>query len=199
MTVRSPTIDRICAAAVAHFAERGYDGSSLNDIAEAVGIRKASLYAHFAGKDALFLDVFDEALDIETAFARRCFADERAGAQPGSGYCRRLSRRYAESAHLGFLLRTAYVPPQALVAQIDLGYERYLAALLESFVQRIEQAPETAGRLAAGDRRLYGQAYLAIVDSLHVKLVYTNGRQVSGRLKAMQRLLADSLQRTLGP
>ena len=41
------------------FAERGYEGASMNDVAERVGMRKASLFYHFATKDALYEAVLD--------------------------------------------------------------------------------------------------------------------------------------------
>ncbi|WP_410469610.1 TetR/AcrR family transcriptional regulator, partial [Bradyrhizobium sp.] len=54
MKSRSPSLARICDAAVQHFAVVGYDAASLNEIAGMVGIRKASLYSHVASKDELF-------------------------------------------------------------------------------------------------------------------------------------------------
>lgn len=193
MNQRSPSVERICAAAVQHFAERGYDAASLNDIAGAVGIKKASLYAHFSGKDQLFLQVFEDALAHEVAFAEDRFGQESGSELPGWAYVSALEQRWQDSMHFRLLLRTAYVPPRLLRDGITEGYQNFCATLQKRFVARLKQRSSI---LAPKDLTLYGASYLAIVDSLHVELLYSGGQAFDLRLKALRRLLADSLSGT---
>ena len=40
------------------FMNKGYEGASMSDLAAATGIKKASLYAHYSGKEEIFSAVF---------------------------------------------------------------------------------------------------------------------------------------------
>ena len=59
-----PRKEEILDVATSLFAERGYDGTSVNDVAERVGMRKASLFYHFATKDALYDAVLERILSV---------------------------------------------------------------------------------------------------------------------------------------
>jgi AcrR family transcriptional regulator len=54
--------EEIVAHATRLFAERGYEGTSMGDLAERVGLRKASLFHHFESKDLLYAAVLEELL-----------------------------------------------------------------------------------------------------------------------------------------
>jgi AcrR family transcriptional regulator len=51
--------------AAAHiFGQKGYHATSMQDIAEAVNLKKASLYHHITGKQDILQEVLDQALDL---------------------------------------------------------------------------------------------------------------------------------------
>jgi AcrR family transcriptional regulator len=52
-------VDRALAAALGVFWSKGYEGASMADLTEAMGITKPSLYAAFGNKEALFHKALD--------------------------------------------------------------------------------------------------------------------------------------------
>lgn len=68
-TADRPTTPRLPAAerrrqlldvALHAFAEHGFHGTSMNDVAEAAGVTKPVLYQHFASKKALYRELVDD-------------------------------------------------------------------------------------------------------------------------------------------
>lgn len=65
------TANRIKAVALSHFARYGYEGTSLANIAQEVGIKKPSIYAHFKGKEELYFTCLESALQKRFAKLHR--------------------------------------------------------------------------------------------------------------------------------
>ena len=53
ITEEKTTKERIFEAAIDLFAQKGFNAASMREIAEAVGIKKASLYSHYKSKDEI--------------------------------------------------------------------------------------------------------------------------------------------------
>jgi AcrR family transcriptional regulator len=58
------TREEILEAAAQIFSQKGFHGASMQDIAEAVQLQKASLYHHVASKQEILLEILDDALDL---------------------------------------------------------------------------------------------------------------------------------------
>jgi AcrR family transcriptional regulator len=54
--------DQIVEVAMRHFAEHGYRGARVEDIAAEVGVAKGTVFLHFTSKEGLFLAAFERAV-----------------------------------------------------------------------------------------------------------------------------------------
>ena len=119
------TREWILDEAVTCFAHTGYEGTSLNDIAAGVGIRRPSLLHHFPSKEALYGEVFErllsdwfDRLDAAVASDQHGWEKVELVLRAGFGYFAdnpayvRLVRREAidGGAHLGIDLAAVLRP-----------------------------------------------------------------------------------------
>jgi len=58
------TREDILEAAAQVFRQKGFHGASMNDIANAVNLQKASLYHHVSSKQEILLEILDRALQL---------------------------------------------------------------------------------------------------------------------------------------
>ncbi len=134
------TRELILDEAVACFASAGYEGTSLNDIAAGVGIRRPSLLHHFPSKEALYGEVFERLLsnwfarlDEAVASVEQGWAKVELVLRAGFAYFVdnpayvRLARREAidGGAHLGIDLAAVLRPMFDLAVDY---FEREMAA-----------------------------------------------------------------------
>jgi TetR/AcrR family transcriptional repressor of nem operon len=77
MTKGELTRKRIVEAAAPIFNQHGYEGSSLNALMEATGLKKGGIYRHFASKEELAAEAFDYTWEAAWK-ARLLHVDEKA-------------------------------------------------------------------------------------------------------------------------
>ena len=126
------TRERILAAALEEFGQKGYATASVNSICEAGHIPKGLLYHNFKGKDELYLQCVGLCYDEMTAFLQaRQFEihDAREGLQRMLTLRQQFFSLYPQHANIFFdaVLR----PPRHLLAELALlrkGFDAYFDA-----------------------------------------------------------------------
>ena len=88
---RAFDIDKALERALQVFWEKGYEGTSLSDLTEAMGINRPSLYAAYGNKEALFRKALDRYVERTIALVRDAINEPTA-----RGVAERLLRSAAD-------------------------------------------------------------------------------------------------------
>jgi AcrR family transcriptional regulator len=78
---RAQTRERLIAAAVAVFADRGVNGASVEEISEAAGYTRGAFYSNFGDKSALVLAVLESRMATQLTAAQQAVADMKVAPQ----------------------------------------------------------------------------------------------------------------------
>lgn len=133
--VRTARRAELTSAAARLFSERGYHGTSMQHLGDALGIQRGSLYAHIGSKEDLLFDVVDEGAEHFLERAERALAVTALA----SVKLRRLLVGHIETAieHLDaatvFLNEWRYLSdePRALIQKKRDRYEAIVKAIIE--------------------------------------------------------------------
>jgi AcrR family transcriptional regulator len=173
-------------AALKYFTIHGYEGASLSLIAEEVGMRKQSIYAHFKSKDDLFLQVLRDAKETELSSKLR-YIDKMDSHNPEKdlyGFLELTIDLFQKNEQLKFWLRMSFFPPAHLSEAIEkevLDIEEKVQQMLESKFQDWINS-QIINRNSAKVPTL---AFLGVVDSILLELVYGNDeKRLKDKLEA---------------
>ncbi|WP_440113698.1 TetR/AcrR family transcriptional regulator [Paenibacillus sp. QZ-Y1] len=179
------TAHSIRDAALFHFARDGYEGASLRAIADEVGIKKPSIYAHFSCKDDLFLHTLAFAFQEVQRHTLEYFRDhvDLPLEQRLKGLLNWFEQEYNDHASARLMLRNCYYPPLALYSEVmDLvypfldGMERALNRLLQGAMRNGDIPPIPAEQAAI--------AFMTFLDGITVEIIYGSSRRYKRRLEA---------------
>lgn len=166
-SVQQGARDRILRAATRLFAQKGLDATSLQDIADAVGMRKPSLLWHFASKDELHRAVLDALLsrwnDALPALMRAATREDRFDAVLDETIA-----FFAEDPDRArLLLREALDRPDAMRSLLSTYATPWMAVVTDAITRG-----QRAGALRAD---VDPEAYVVMVIHLVIGNVATTG------------------------
>jgi AcrR family transcriptional regulator len=158
------TRERILSEASRLFAERGYDGTSTRQIADAVGIRQPSLFHHFASKQAIMAALLD------LTYAPPADVAERLAGEPGSA-AERLGAyvRWDVSYTLGLPYDLSAAVAGDVLEQAAFARFRHDRDRLHTARRRIIEQGMAAGEFVAMDAA-YAQQLVAAVALQTIRL-----------------------------
>ena len=150
------TRDHLLEAALACFAQHGYQAASVEEICRVAGVSKGAFYHHFDSKQAVFLELLEHwlgGLDAGLEAIRAQTPDAATALRQMVQLAGGLSRQAQGNLPL-FLdfLSQARLDPQVWQATIDpyRHYQRYFAGLIQSGVDDGSMGPvdpDAAARL----------------------------------------------------
>lgn len=179
------TANRIKSVALSHFARYGYEGTSLANIAQDVGIKKPSIYAHFKGKEELYFICLEEALQKDLQFFKQYVTNPEN--TPFGDFLFRLLKdyghRFQEGIETMFWLRTSFFPPDAFREQIVEKANAYIENIGQLLVPIFEQAKEKK-ELCNIEVAEAVTAYLCLIDGLMVEFLFAGIHPFENRLHA---------------
>lgn len=170
--------EEIKQAALTLFANNGFEGTSLADIAGVVGLKKQSIYSHFKDKDDLFLSIMKDAKSTEINYYRAHLQNSDLS-RPDlvlSSLLFGVKNLYDTDAGFKFWLRYGFYPPKHL-------YDIVQAEICENLIQMEQDFTRLFNDWIAQklipkqDVETMKEAYMGILDAVIVEIVYAKESQ----------------------
>ncbi len=167
------TAKRIKMVAFQLFSQKGYEGTALSEIAEKVGIKKPSIYAHYKSKEALFLSVVD---DMTDSYVNRwdevLLQNRELGIEKQLYTLMEETLRYftQDSLHIALWIRVWMFPPADLKEKL-LQHMKDLHMRLEDDVTAMIQTGIAQGDVRCGQAKDMAFAYLSLIDGYLMRVI----------------------------
>lgn len=188
---KDSTQDRIREVALILFARKGFEGTSLSDIASGVGIKKPSLYAHYKSKEDLFLGVLHKVSVDYNAFVIKT-VEEKRDQQPENQLYHLLQKNtnYLRNDEMGLIFkRMMLFPPESLRADIYDMFEKtedVMREVIKSIL--IKMVPEEEWEQVF-------DAYLCLLDGVFEQVFYYSPEEHQKRLENSWTLFIQGVHR----
>jgi AcrR family transcriptional regulator len=175
---------RIVDEAIFYFAKHGYEGTTLSQIANEVGVKTPSLYAHFKSKEDIFFACLESALEND-----HLFFEEYLNRQDISlnkllySIILEYEDRLRNNPMTMFCLRMLYFPPHDFKEHIILNANQR-DVLHGKLLYSLFEHARHQGHLQNITTSEAIEAYLCLFDGLMIELLYAGSERFQRRLAA---------------
>lgn len=193
------TKDKLLKKGLEHFSEKGYEGTSLIEIAKDVGIRKSTIYSHFSNKDELFFEVLHRVNQEFLEFCTNCLENDK-----DSSIDEKLYILLVESIKVNqekyqnalFWKRLRLFPPVHLKESLAEKFQVQMSPLLGMIERLIAEAMQS-GEVVKSDHNSIelAMAYYTLMDGLVISILYDREQNLENRIEILWSAFKDCLFR----
>ncbi|WP_183192458.1 TetR/AcrR family transcriptional regulator [Brevibacillus fluminis] len=177
------SIQKIKEVSLKLFSQNGYDGTSLSDISNGVGINKSTIYAHFKNKESIFLAVFDDALWDYNIHVEKLIEEIK-----NDPIEEKLFKILCDVSHYYtknedkklFLRRSVLFPPAFLLEELMTRIATTDEALVKTLCSIFEEGIKE-GIIQPGNIKDLVNSYLCVLDGLFTNAYYLYDENFSNR------------------
>lgn len=162
------TKQAIIEAAAWLFAEKGYEGMTIKEIAKKVGITPPAVYAFFKNKEDVFFHIYKEVLNTHLQVAT--YHAEQFQHMTAIQQLEQLLReiidfQYKESFQIKIFMRLLLFPPDIFETDLKAKLCEVEEKERDMFCQIFEKGIKN-GEIKEGDSRVYATSFLCMMDGL---------------------------------
>lgn len=187
--------DKILESSLVLFANQGYFGTSMDDIARAVGIKKGSLYSHYAGKEDIFTAVFDGIVADYAQFIRNLtvYDDETNCPNKLKEIFAVYVRHCKNNDKMVFWDRYYYYPPEYLKDYIFIKTQEIEALFLEIII-RIVGDGITKGTIKNGNPRDIALAFYYMMIGFAMTIRFYDQKEIEPDILSCISVFLDGIR-----
>lgn len=179
------TREKLKEAAANLFADQGYEGTALKEIANAVGIKTPSIYAFYEGKEDLLLNVYQDILEDHYNYLQNSLKQAKNGSTKDRLYGLLLTAvnyHLTETGKTKLFRRLMLFPPPFLHEEITENFikiekmeSELLRDVFEEGIRNKEIQPRNVQDMVT--------AFLCLMDGVFLEMQYYGEQEFSRRLE----------------
>lgn len=182
--------NRIIEKAIYSFAMKGYDGTSISNIAELVGIKKSTIYSHFKSKDEIFENAVKVSFETELDFVKDYFSkdyDSALGAL--ENFLIILKNRFVSDDNytVNFVYKMGYSIIEkydSLIKQNGYNYYYTMEDIIINYLVDSGIKEQKSKKIA--------MTYTTILDGIMVSLIYCGEKRYEQRKQEVWKFFSES-------
>lgn len=181
------------------FGQKGYEETSLSDIAAVVGIKKPSIYNHFSSKEEIFTEVIEDLIQSEINSYHRLYDNEYAGSaieqvrKVFDSFCHRLLT--TQEARLW--KRVSFYPPEPFKGFISKKFYE-LEVEYSQLLRSIHDSGKRSGYFMHIDVEQFTASFLCLIDGVFLEHHYYTEEIFKERIESVWKVYELGLTNSKG-